>query len=122
VYADEIASYTEALAIRTRYGQNTFDDESGIGEAFIAAGKYAESIPHMDRAIAARSTGDAARTDPVELADVKANLAQVLVELHRDRARTLALLHEARTVYVASDHAAEQLKQVTELLAKIGAK
>jgi tetratricopeptide (TPR) repeat protein len=122
--ADAIRSYEEALAIRARIAgatpDATFAAELGLGGALDQANRAVEGIPHLEKALAiaeARGLFGGA----TDVADSKAALGAALVDLHRDRARAIALLRAARSVYVAIGEP-HDVKEVTDKLASIGAK
>jgi len=116
---DAIAAFSEARAIGQHRpdAQADYYAEAGLGAVHLDAGHPARALPHLERAIALRTTGE---YDPAELADAQLDLARGLVALHRDSRRARELLTAARGVFVAADGVdAAKVAQVDATLARL---
>jgi tetratricopeptide (TPR) repeat protein len=119
-----LGSYAEALAIRSRQAGHEDEQgaaELGMGGTLTDAGRPAEAVPHLERAIRwASQPGDHEETT---LPESHAELGRAELLLHQ-RARGVALLKQARDEYAMlpkqADHDAD-LAEITKMLADAGA-
>jgi tetratricopeptide (TPR) repeat protein/predicted Ser/Thr protein kinase len=101
-YDDAVAAYTESLAVRSRHPtpSDRYYGENGLGAVHLDAQRPARAIPHLERAIAARSEGE---HDPTELAEAQFALARALIATRGDRKRARTLLETARGAYAVAE-------------------
>jgi eukaryotic-like serine/threonine-protein kinase len=118
-YDDAIAAYSESLAVRDRYAvaSDRYYGEQGIGAIELDAGRPARAIPHLERAISARTGGE---NDPTELAEVQLNLARALIAIGGQQRRARELLEAARGVFAAAEgRDAAKLANIDAALARL---
>lgn len=114
-----VAEFAQALAIEEKAlgpdHPNLAYDLLGLADGETEAGKHADAIAHIERALALR---EAHGSPPVEVAEARYKLAKALVKSNGDQTRALKLATQARDAYRADAAQTENAEAVERWLAK----